>query len=138
MKALIMFGLILAAPAAAASPPAMRWTQVGSDTAGRPVEIARSSLTWRSLQRAWWRIVYSEPRGDGAIEERHLELIHCGDRTSAIIQTMAIGPGGQTLSEQVDGESLAMQRLGPPTPETTGEMVAMAACRLRPPPPKRR
>lgn len=136
MKTLIMFGLVLAAPAAAA-PQEMRWTQVGSDVAGRPVEVARSSLNWRNLQRAWWRIVYAEPRGDGAIEERHLELIDCGDRTSAVIQTMAIGAGGQTLSEQVDGENLAMQRLGPPTPETTGEMVAMAACRLRPPPPKR-
>jgi hypothetical protein len=136
MKALRLFGLILAAPAAAAPEP-LRWTEVGRDAAGRTVEVARSSLTWRNMQRVWWRIVHTSPRGDGAIEERHLELIDCDDRTSAVIRTMVVGPGGQTLSEQVDGENLAMQRLSPPTPETTGEMVAMAACRLRPPPKRR-
>jgi hypothetical protein len=137
MKRLILIASLFAAPATAAPEP-LGWTEVGRDVAGRPVEIARSSLTWRNLQRAWWRIAYAEPRTDGAVEERHLELVDCNDRTSAIIRTMAVGPDGQTLVEQVDGENLAMQRLSPPTPETTGEMVAMAACRLRPPPPKRR
>jgi hypothetical protein len=137
MRMLILSAALLAAPAWAAPEP-LRWAEIGRDAAGRPVEIARGSLTWRNLQRAWWRIAYAEPRTDGAIEERHLELIDCNDQTSAIIRTMTVGPDGQTLAEQVDGENLAMQRLSPPTPKTTGEMVAMAACRLRPPPPKRR
>jgi hypothetical protein len=134
MKTLIMLALLAAAPAAAAP----RWTEVGRDAAGRAVEIDRGSLHWRNLQRAWWRIRHAEVQGDGAVEERHLELIDCGDRTSAVIGTIRIGAGGETLFDQRDGESLAIQRLGPPTPGTTGEMVAMAACRLRPPPPKRR
>jgi hypothetical protein len=137
MRMLILSAALLAFPARAAPEPP-RWTEVGRDAAGRPVEIARGSLTWRNLQRAWWRIAYAEPRADGAVEERHLELIDCGDRSAAVIQTIALGPDGQTLSEQVDGEELARQRLSPPTPDSTGEMVAMAACRLRPPPPKRR
>jgi hypothetical protein len=134
MESLIMLALLAAAPAGAAP----RWTEIGRDAAGRPVEIERGSLHWRNLQRAWWRIRHAEPQADGAVEERHLELIDCGARTSAVIGTIRIGAGGETVSDQRDGESLAMQRMGPPTPETTGEMVAMAACRLRPPPPKRR
>ena len=43
--------------------------------------------------------------------------------------------GGQVISDQRDGEELARQRMGPPTPGTTGELVASQACRLRPPPP---
>jgi hypothetical protein len=137
MKMLILSAALVAVPASAAPAP-LRWTEVGRDPAGRAVEVARGSLDWRNEQRAWWRIVYAEPREDGALEERHLELIDCADRSAAVIRTLAVGAGGQTVSEQVDGESLARQRLSPPTPDTTGEMVAMAACRLRPPPPKRR
>lgn len=46
-----------------------------------------------------------------------------------------MGADGRVLNDQRDPENLAMQRMGPPTPGTSGELVAMAACRLRPPPP---
>jgi hypothetical protein len=127
-------GLLAAAPAMAA-PPMPRWTPAGTDGAGRTIEIDRNSLNWRSLQRVWWRVAYPEPRRDGTMEERHLELVDCRDGNAAVIRIASLGAGGQLLNEQVDGEELALQRLSPPTPGTAGETVAREACRLRPPPP---
>lgn len=131
----MILGLIVASPALAA-PPMPRWTPAGMDAAGRTIEIDRNSLNWRSLQRAWWRIAYPQPRPDGTVEERHLELVDCRDGTSAVIQTVSLGADGRVVSDQVDGEELALQRLGPPTPDTAGETVTTEACRLRPPPPR--
>ena len=136
MKTLMILGLIAAAPALAAPPgPRPRWIAAGMDTVGRTIEIDRASLTWRPLQRAWWRVAYPEPRRDGTVEERHLELIDCREGLSAVIETVSLDASGGVLNRQQDGEELAMQRLGPPTPDTTGETVAREACRLRPPPP---
>ncbi|NNM77453.1 hypothetical protein HJG53_11100 [Sphingomonas sp. ID1715] len=130
MIALFAIGLM-----AAAAPPMPRWTPAGMDHAGRKIEIDRASLNWRSLQRAWWRVAYPEPRRDGTVEERHLDLVDCRDGIAAVIRIVSLGAGGQVLNEQVDGEDLALQRLSPPTPDTAGETVAREACRLRPPPP---
>jgi hypothetical protein len=130
----LALGLLASAPAMAA-PPMPRWTPAGMDHAGRTIEIDLASLNWRSLQRAWWRVAYPEPRRDGTVEERHLELVDCRDGSAAVIRIVSLGAGGQVINEQVDGEELALQRLSPPTPDTAGETVAREACRLRPPPP---
>lgn len=131
----LLIGALLSAPILAA-PPMPRWTPVQAQ--GRTVEIDTASLTWRPLQRAWWRIAYAEPRRDGTVEERHLELIDCRAGTTAVIQTVSLAASGTVLNNAEDGEALALQRLSPPTPDTIGEAVAMAACRLRPPPPRPR
>lgn len=114
------------------------WVAAGPGPGGVPIEIDRGSLTWRNLQRASWRVLYDEPRRDGAVEERHLELIDCGAGLTAVIETVSIGADGRVINVARDGESLAMQRLSPATPDTAGEMVAERACRLRPPRPRRR
>ncbi len=134
MIRVLALGLLASAPAMAA-PPMPRWTPAGMDHAGRTIEIDLASLNWRSLQRAWWRVAYPEPRRDGTVEERHLELVDCRDGSAAVIRIVSLGAGGQVINEQVDGEELALQRLSPPTPDTAGETVAREACRLRPPPP---
>ena len=135
MRILLIAGLAAVALApVSADAQAPRWVAVGQG-AGGTVEINRASLTWRAVQRAWWRITYAQPKRDGTVEERHLELIDCNARTSAVIGTVALDAGGQVISDQRDGEELARQRMGPPTPGTTGELVASQACRLRPPPP---
>lgn len=124
-----------AAPAGAAPPPMPRWVAVGTGAGGGAIEINRASLTWRPMQRAWWRIHYEPPKRDGTVEERHLELIDCHTGSSAVIETISLDGAGQVINDQRDGEDLAMQRMGPPTPDTTGETVVEQACRLRPPPP---
>lgn len=134
MKRLTILALIAAAAPALAAPAGPRWTMVGPG-AGGPVEIDRASLNWRPMQRAWWRINYAQPKRDGTVQERHLELIDCRAGVSAVIATVSMDAAGQVISDQRDGEDLAMQRLSPPTPGTTGELVAEQACRLRPPPP---
>ena len=131
---MMIFGCLLVSPALAA-PPMPRWTPV--PTEGRAVEIDRSSLNWRAMQRAWWRTVHAQPLKDGTAEERHLELVDCNTGTSAVIQTVFLAADGRVLRDERDGEELALQRLSPPTPDTVGEAVTEAACRLRPPPPPR-
>lgn len=136
MKRLLILGFILAGPALAApAKPMPRWAPVGTGAGGGRIEIDRASLTWRAMQRAWWRIGYAPAKRDGTVEERHLELIDCGTGTSAVIETISLDGNGQVVAEQREGEALAMQRMGPPTPDTTGETVVEQACRLRPPPP---
>jgi len=134
MKPTLLLIALLAGPALAAA-PMPRWTAVGTGAGGGAIEINRASLNWRPLQRAWWRIHYAPPKRDGTVEERHLELIDCRAGTSAVIETVSLDSAGQVIADQRDGEELAMQRMGPPTPGTTGETVAEQACRLRPPPP---
>lgn len=136
-KILILGAALTCAPAWSAAPstPAPRWTAVGTGAGGGTIEINRASLTWRPVQRAWWRIGYNPPKRDGTVEERHLELIDCRAGTSAVIGTVSLGAGGQVINDQRDGEDLAFQRMGSPTPGTTGETVMEQACRLRPPPP---
>lgn len=134
MKRTWLLMALMAAPATAAA-PMPRWTAVGTGAGGGAIEINRSSLTWRATQRAWWRIHYAPAKRDGTVEERHLELIDCRSGTSAVIETVSLDGAGQVINDQRDGEELAMQRMGPPTPGTTGETVVEQACRLRPPPP---
>ena len=135
MRHLLILGALLAAPALAA-PPAPRWTAVGTGAGGGRIEIDRASLTWRPMQRAWWRIGYAPGvKRDGVVEERHLELIDCRSGTSAVIETVSLDETGRVVADQRDGEDLAMQRMGAPTEGTTGEIVVEQACRLRPPPP---
>lgn len=134
MTKALLIGLALAGSSAAAAPPGPRWTHAGPG-AGGAIEIDRASLNWRPVQRAWWRIRYAEPKRDGTVEERHLELIDCREGVSAAIETVSLDAGGRVIADQRDGEALAAQRMGPPTPGTSGETVAVQACRLRPPPP---
>jgi hypothetical protein len=114
-----------------------RWVTVGSAPGG-PIEVDRGSLDWHRMQHAVWRIRYVEPKPNGAVEERYVELIDCHDRTSAPLSTTSIGPGGQVISVDRDPEDIVRQRLKPPTIGTPGRAAASGACRLRPPPPKRR
>jgi hypothetical protein len=131
---MIVLSVLLTAPALAA-PPMPRWTHVGIGAGGGAIEVNRASLTWRPLQRAWWRIRYDPAKRDGTVEERHLELIDCHSGQSAVIETVSLDGAGQVIADQRDGEELAMQRMGPPTPGTAGETLVEGACRLRPPPP---
>ena len=126
MRMMIM-ACLLATPVMAA-PPMPRWTPVAAD--GRTVEIDRASLTWRAMQRAWWRTVHAQPLKDGTAEERHLELVDCNTGMSAVIQIVSLDAGGDVVRDQGDGESLAIQRLSPPTPGTVGEAVTEAAVRM--------
>jgi hypothetical protein len=134
MKSVFALIALLAAPALAAD-PGPRWTAVGTGAGGGAIEINRASLTWRPMQRAWWRIHYEPAKRDGTVEERHLEMVDCRTGQSAVIETVSLDSAGRVIADQRDGEELAMQRMGPPTPGTTGEMVVEGACRLRPPPP---
>jgi hypothetical protein len=129
----LMLMAMIAAPAMAA--PAPRWTAVGAGAGGGAIEIDRGSLNWRPLQRAWWRIHYAPAKADGTVEERHLELVDCSSGESAVIETVSLDSAGRVIADQRDGEELAAQRMGPPTPGTAGETVVEGACRLRPPPP---
>jgi hypothetical protein len=128
--------MLMAMMLAMAAGPA--WVSAGVGPGGVPVQIDRSSLTWRNLQRVRWRISLPEPRRDGTAEARHLELVDCGAGLTAAIETMSLDAGGRVINTQIDGEELALQRLSPPTPGTVGETVAERACSLRPPPPRRK
>lgn len=118
--------------------PGPVWVAAGGGPGGDPVEIDRSSLTWRNLQRVAWRMRLGEARRDGTTEERHLDLVDCRAGVTAVIETVSLDSGGRVLNVQRDGEGLAMQRLSPATPGTVGETVAERACLLRPPPPRRK
>ncbi|HYZ47378.1 MAG TPA: hypothetical protein VE567_00625 [Sphingomonas sp.] len=137
MIKLTTLSLALAIAAPAVAQPRPRWIAVGTGAGAGEIEIDRASLNWRPVQRAWWRIAYAPAKPDGTVEERHLELIDCGDGNSAVIETVSFDAAGRMIAEQRDGEELARQRLGPPTPGTTGETIVEQACRLRPPPPRR-
>lgn len=114
------------------------WVPGGVGPGGAPVAIDRSALTWRNLQRVRWRLTLPEPRRDGTVEEQHLDLVDCAEGLNAVIETVSFDAAGQVIGTERDGEDLALQRLSPPTPGTVGESVAMRACRLRPPPPRRK
>ena len=129
--------LLLIAGAGQALAQGGRWVMVGN-AAGGPIEVDRNSLNWHRMQHAVWRIRYAMPKPNGAVEERNLELIDCHARTSAVISTRSIGPGGQIIDEQTDPESVALGHLKPPTISSPGKAAASGACRLRPPPPKRK
>ena len=129
--------LLLIAGASQALAQGGRWVTVGN-AAGGAIEVDRGSLSWRRMQRAVWRIRYQTPKPNGAVEERNLELIDCHARTSAPISTRSIGPDGRIIDEQSDPESIAQAHLKAPTIATPGRAAASGACRLRPPPPKKR
>lgn len=132
---MVAAALALAASAAIAQGP--RWVPVGAGAGGGMIEIDRSSLNWHAVQHAVWRIGYAEPKPNGAVGERHVELIDCNAHTSAPISTTSIGPRGEVIDVQSDPESIAIRHLAPPTIGSPGRRVAASACRLRPPPPRR-
>ena len=129
--------LVLMVGPAWALAPGERWVTVGNAPGGA-IEVDRGSLDWHRMQRAVWRVRYAVPKPNGAVEERNLELIDCHDHTSAPISTRSIGPDGRIIDEQSDPESVAQQHLKQPTISTPGRAAASGACRLRPPPPKKR
>jgi hypothetical protein len=129
--------LLLIAGAGQALAQGGRWVNVGSAPGG-PIEVDRGSLTWHRMQHAVWRIRYAVPKPNGAVEERNLELIDCHEHSSAPISTRSIGPDGRVFDEQSDPESVAQAHLKPPTIATPGRAAASGACRLRPPPPKKK
>lgn len=111
------------------------WVRVGSYVDGGPVEVDKKSiLTSGGLTRAWWRTSFVEPRADGTIQEKQLIAIDCGEGLSTVLALVSLGPDGELLKEVHEPEGAALRRLGPVTPGTTGEMVAEAACDLRPRP----
>lgn len=114
------------------------WVPGGVGPGGAPVAIDRTSLTWRNLQRVRWRLTLPEPRRDGTVEERHTDLVDCAEGLNAVMETVSLDGTGRVIGTERDGEDLALQRLSPPTPGTVGETVAERACRLRPPPPRRK
>lgn len=130
---MVLAGLLMLAAA-----PAGSWVNAGAGPGGVPVEIDRRSLTWRNTQRVVWRMRLPEPRRDGTLEERHYDLVDCAGGLTAVIETVSVDATGRVLNVARDGEALAAQRLSPATPGTVGETVAAEACRLRPPPPRRR
>lgn len=130
---MVIAGLMMLAAA-----PTGGWVNAGTGPGGVPVEIDRRSLTWRNTQRVVWRLRLPEARRDGTIEERHYDLVDCAAGLTAVIETVSVGADGRVLKVARDGEALAAQRLSPATPGTVGETVAAEACRLRPPPPRRR
>ena len=70
MKRLLILAVVLAGPVLAALPePMPRWTAAGAGAGGGQIEIDRASLTWRAMQRAWWRIGYAPAKRDGTAED---------------------------------------------------------------------
>ena len=140
MKTILMLaaGAVLAAgPAEAApsrkAPPKPEWVRVGSYVDGGPVEVDKSSIfTSQGLTRAWWRTSFAEPRHDGTVQEKQLLAIDCGEGLSTVLAAVTVDAGGAVIDDIREAESAALSRLGPATPGTTGEMVARAACDLRP------
>lgn len=124
----------------AASPaPKTEWVRVGSYVDGGPVEVDKKSIfTSAGLTRAWWRTSFAEPRPDGTVQEKQLMAINCGEGLSTILAALSLAADGSLIEEVYEPESAALNRLGPVTPGTTGEMVAKAACDLRPRPKRRR
>jgi hypothetical protein len=113
-------------------PPRPEWVRVGSYVDGGPVEVDKTSIfTSNGLTRAWWRTSFAEPRQDGTVQEKQLLAIDCGG-LSTVLAAVTLDAQGPVISNIREAGSAALSRLGPATPGTTGEMVAQAACNLRP------
>lgn len=133
MRSIILMGLALAASAGAA-PPREDWVIVGRFADGGPVEVDRAALyTSRGLTQVPWRIAFGRPRPDGAVYEGHVMLVDCQQAVTAGVSTTLLGEDGRVISHRADPQRIAEQRLGPPTPGSTGETVAIAACGMLPP-----
>ena len=138
MRIVILAGTILAAATAAgAAAPKPQWVRVGSHP-GQAVEVDKASIrTAGGITRGWWRVALAEPRADGAVREKQLEAVDCGERLSTSLALVTLDADGGVLNDVREPESAALARLAPATPDTTGATVADAICRLRPKPKRR-
>ena len=133
MRSTVLAALAIAATSAGAATPKEEWVRVGRHLDSGPVELDKKALTTsRGLTRVTWRIAFARPRGDGAAFEQHLMLVDCGLGAAAGVSTTLMAGDGSILSRIGDPERLAEQRLSTPTPGTTGETVAEAACAMAP------
>ena len=138
MRIVILAGTILAAATAAgAAVPKPQWVRVGSHQ-GQAIEVDKASIrTAGGITRGWWRVALPEPRADGAVREKQLEAVDCGERLSTSLALVTLDADGGVLNDVREPESAALARLAPTTPDTTGATVADAICRLRPKPKRR-
>lgn len=132
--------LIAIAAALAASAPAdskADWIRVGSHIDGGAVEVDRKSIETRGgVTYAWWRTTFAQARSDGTAQEEQQEAVECGPMLSTPLAMVKRASDGAILAQSREPAS-ALDRLGPPTPGTTGERVAQAICDLRPRPKRR-
>ncbi len=138
-RILVWATALAAIPAMAAPPPGPHWVAVGTHIDGSPVEVDTRSITpWGGLVRGWWRMTLAEPRPDGTVVEKHLEGVDCARGLTTSLAVVSLRADGSIVNDAREAPSAAINRLGPATPGTTGEMADRAICRLRPPPPKHR
>lgn len=135
----LMIGLasaaLLATPAGAATPPREQWVRVGAHVDGGPVEVDRKSIApWRGLWRGWWRVTLAEPRRDGTLVEKHLELVDCREGLTSTLELVSLRADGSVAGDAREPDSVALTQLSPATPGSVGDMAAAAICRLRPKP----
>lgn len=125
--------LAVAGTIAVAAQPKPEWVRIGSHSDGGPVEIDRRSIaTSDGITRVWWRTTFAEVRPDGAAQEAQLEAIDCDQGHSTGLAILDYDADGRVIFDSGEPEQAALDRLGPVTPGTTGELVAEAACRMRP------
>lgn len=130
---LALAGVLLANAGAPAAKDPAEWVRVGRHVDGGAVEVDRKSIVSSAgLTRAWWRTSFAEPRQDGTAREKQLMAVDCGEGLSTVLAAVSLDADGKVLNEVHEPEAAALRRLGPVTPGTTGEMVAKAACDLRP------
>ena len=130
--------LTAAGTVAVAAQPRPDWVVIGSHSDGGPVEIDRRSVaTPDGITRVWWRHTFAQVRSDGAAEEAQLEAIDCEQGHSTGLAILDYDASGAVLFDSGEPEQAALDRLGPVTPGTTGELVAEATCRMRPRPTRR-
>ncbi len=135
---LAVLAALVAVPAAPAPVQKQEWVRIGSYVDGGPVVVDKKSIfTSAGLTRAWWRTSFAEPRQSGAVQEKQLMAIDCGEGLSTVLAVVGVDAEGDVVSDIREPEGAALRRLGPVTPGTTGEMVAKAACDLRPRPKRR-
>ncbi|SMF65863.1 surface-adhesin E family protein [Allosphingosinicella indica] len=136
----IAIAMLLAAaamPAGAAPAAKSEWVRVGSHVDGGAVEVDRKSIETRGgVTYGWWRTTFAQPRGDGTAQEEQQEAVECGPMLSTPLAMVKRASDGAILNQSREPAS-ALDRLGPPTPGTTGERVAQAICDLRPKPKRR-
>lgn len=133
MRSIVLAAFAIITTAAAAAIPKEEWVRVGRHLSSGSVEVDKKALTTsRGLTRVTWRIRFAGPRPDGAAFEQHLMLVDCRLGAAAGASTILMADDGTMLSKVGDPERLAEQRLSTPTPGTTGETVAQAACDMLP------
>ena len=124
--------LTAAGTVAFAAQPEPDWIVIGSHSDGGPVEIDRRSIaTADGITRVWWRTTFAQVRPDGAAREAQLEAIDCEQGHSTGLAILDNNASGAVIFDSGEPEQAALDRLGPVTPGTTGELVAEATCRMR-------